>query len=250
MHHGHCAGEDHAAIVSPHPSGRESRAALRDAVCNRLASAAVTYPVPAPVLPEPVLAELRPNRRSYGRAVLPVAPLAALYLVFRLVRSGASLGVALAVAVVVAGAIVGIALLYLSTTTLVLTPSALVRRGLLGRTRVVEPGRVAGAVLAWRYRPLNGVESPLFALLDHSGRALLRVQGPQWDTAEVAAFARATGVPLTEVPQPVSRRDLRPWCPGALVVSERRPVAFFLGVLGATMAAIALVAVVVVALGG
>jgi hypothetical protein len=195
-----------------------------------------------------VLAELRPDRRSYGRAVLPVAPLAGLLLVLRLVVRGTPLGVALLVAVLVAGAVAGVALLYLATTTLVLTPAALVRRGLFGRTTVVEPGRVAGGVFAWQYTPLNAVPGPLFALLDHSGRALLRVQGPQWVVAEVAAFARATGVPLTEVPHPVTRRDLRPWCPGALVVSERRPVAFFFSVLGLSLLAVVVVIAVVVAL--
>ncbi|PWW24824.1 hypothetical protein JD79_04015 [Geodermatophilus normandii] len=203
----------------------------------------------SPATTGPVLAELRPSGRSYGAYALPLVPLAAVLLVVRLTGDGLSLGGSVAVAAGVVAVAGVVALLYFRGTSLVLTPGALVYRSPLARDRVVAPGDVSGGVLVPRYRVLNGPESVLFALLGHDGRALVRIQGVHWDAGQVTRFARATGVPLTEVPQPVDRRDLRPWCPGALPVAERRPVAFFLTVLGGTLLVVAVLVVVLVAAG-
>jgi hypothetical protein len=205
--------------------------------------------VTSPATTGPVLAELRPSGRSYGAYVLPLAPLAAVLLVVRLAADGLSLGVSIAIAGAVVVVALLVALLYFRGTSLLLTPGALVYRSPLARDRVVAPAQVAGAVLAPRYRMLNGPESVLFALLGHDGRALVRIQGVHWDAGQVAWFASATGVRLTEVAQSVDRRDLRTWCPGALPISERRPVAFFCGVLGGTLLFVAVLVVVLVTTG-
>ncbi len=56
--------------------------------------------------------------------------------------------------------------------------------------------QVAGAVLATRYRTLNGAESVLFALMGHEGRAPVRLQGALAATSVLIAVVVVVVVAL------------------------------------------------------
>lgn len=161
--------------------------------------------------------ELRPSGRDYARAVRPAVPLGALVIGVRVWANSGSLVLALAVV----AATVGVG-------RRVRPP---VRPGCAlvgGRARHLPPrnhrpqalvGRdqVASVLLATQFTAGRTGPAVLLVLRDRSGRPLLRLSGPIWDTHQVEGFVSAARLgPVTRVDVPTDaaymrRHQPRPW---------------------------------------
>ena len=201
-------------------------------------------------MPPTDVVELRPNRRSYLRSIAVVLPAVALYLVLRLSTGHGSWELRVGIA---GGVLVLFALLlasYFQTARLWADAGTLHQRGFLGRRKDIGFERVASVLVVPHYRAVRTPPAPLLAFLDGSGRALVRIQGPMWNAADVERFATALDVhDVQRIDEPVRAADLRRDHGPALSYFDRHPVRFYLYSLVGTAVLIGVLLVVLLTLG-
>ena len=97
----------------------------------------------------------------------------------------------------------------------------------LGGTLAVAGVLVLLFLLVPCYRRLRAPDTTLLAFLDTEGRALLRLDGLHWDSAQLRALARVSGAPVTEPEGVMTRARLRASHPYAVNWAERHAVALY-----------------------
>ncbi|MGY2129236.1 hypothetical protein [Blastococcus sp. SYSU DS0617] len=191
---------------------------------------------------------LRPSGRAYLWAVLVNAPFS-IGITARNVSEGRTSWVVHVVSIGGTLAVAGVLLLLFFRLAHVRTADgALLKRNLLGVVRRVPHDAIASVLVVPCYRRLRAPDTTLLSFLDADGRALLRLDGLHWDSAQLRSLAYATGTPVTELDGIVTRARLRASHPYAINWAERHTVALY-WVTGIASVAIVGAAIVATSLG-
>ncbi len=166
--------------------------------------------------------ELRPSAKAYRRAWAVSAPAPLVITLGNMASDDLSWPVDLAIA----GATflvmdLGV-LLLLRVSRVQRGEDALVKRSMVGSSRVIPYADVATVLLVPCYRRFNAPTTTLLAFLARDGRALLRLDGVHWDSAALRRLAPVTGAPVMETDGERTPGELRRSWPGALNLGERR----------------------------
>lgn len=197
------------------------------AVPDRAASATVLRPV------------------SGGRSPL-VAPVIAAFLpadIAAIVVAANGGNVVLALFGVALTLCVGLKLIWLfAQTRLQLDPGVLTEYGMF-RSRRATAQRVASAALVTVYDEGSLQPRPQLFLLDAAGRTLLRMRGRYWTDDQMRTVAGHFDVPVSEVLEPITRRELRILHGPRLSWTERHNVASTVLLVSAGVATCAVISV-------
>jgi hypothetical protein len=170
---------------------------------------------------------LRPSGRAYRAALLVTAP-AALGITLRNVLEDRTSWVVHAVSLGGTLAVAGVlVLLFFRVAHVRSEEGAVAKRSLFGTVRRIPHDAVASVLLVPCYRRLRAPDTTLVAFLDAEGRALLRLDGLHWDSAQLRALAGVTGAPVTEEDGVVTAARLRASHPYAVNWAERHAVALY-----------------------
>jgi hypothetical protein len=187
---------------------------------------------------------LRPSGRAYLAALLVTAP-PALGITLRNVLADRTSWLVHAVSLGGTLAVTGVlVLLFFRVASVRTEDGAVLKRNLFGAVRRIPHDAVASVLLVPCYRRLRAPDTTLLAFLDADGRALLRLDGLHWDSAQLRALARVSGAPVTEPDGVVTRAELRASHPSAVNWAERHAVALYWasGVLVVVVLGVAIVA--------
>ena len=170
---------------------------------------------------------LRPSGRAYLAALLVTAP-AGLGITLRNVLADRTSWVVHAVSLGGTLAVAGVlVLLFFRVASVRTEEGAVVKRTLFGAVRRIPHDAVASVLLVPCYRRLRAPDTTLLVFLDADDRALLRLDGLHWDSAQLRALARVSGAPVTEEDGVVTAARLRASHPYAVNWAERHTVALY-----------------------
>lgn len=162
---------------------------------------------------------IRPSLRQYGKYA-KTTPLLLLPLIVGGIIRADSLG---ATAI---GGLIGIgvvlAALYMHRVHIVLTPSELIRVGIVRRRRWQ---RSAVATAIGVFMPASGMDPRAFYnlfLLDPRGRKILRLRDTHWNKADISRLAEALALPVADHDQPMTGEQFDRRYPNILSFFERR----------------------------
>ena len=174
---------------------------------------------------------IRPSLRTYGRTLrapwMLLAPAALALNVGLALRDGDDASVLLGVGAAVLALVLLLAC-WLLVARVWTTDSAVHRRDLLGRTRVVPRDAVASVLWLPGFHASGHPPTGLLVLLDAGRRPLLRLDGVWWGADRLAALAPAVGAPVTEVGDALTPADLAWRTMYELPWRHRRPTLFAL----------------------
>jgi hypothetical protein len=144
---------------------------------------------------------------------------------------------------VVAGTVVlvgGFVLLFVRDVRWWTDEHSIYRRGITGRKRRVGRDQLASVLLATQFTAGRTGPAVLLVLRDRTGRPLLRLSGPIWDTQQVERFVNEARLgPVTRVDVPSDAAYMRRHQPRALGWASEHPVMVVLITVIATLLLVA-----------
>jgi hypothetical protein len=103
--------------------------------------------------------------------------------------------------------------------------AAVVERGLLGGLITMPAADIGSIVLVHTDDASGGAETvPQLFICDHEGTQVIRLRGQFWSLDDMRAVGEILDVPITELSEAVTPRELLEQYPGLLYWFERRPV--------------------------
>lgn len=97
-------------------------------------------------------------------------------------------------------------------------------RGFFGGLTVLAAADIGSIVLVHTYHAGGADTMPQLFVCDHDGNQAVRLRGQYWSLDAMRDVADTLDVPLTELSQSVTNRELLARYPGLLYWFERRPV--------------------------
>lgn len=144
-------------------------------------------------------------------------------------------------AIVVAHAIAtlafGLAAIAYSRVSVWVEPEAITERGFFGRLTRLPTADIGSILLVHTYHGGGADTLPQLFLCDRDGAQVIRLRGQFWSIKNMATICETLDVPLTEIGEAVTTKELLARYPGLLYWFERRPL-----FAGAILAVVMLVA--------
>jgi len=126
------------------------------------------------------------------------------------------------VAMLVLMLIVGLAMIAFYRTSIWVSRLSLTERGFFGRIVSIPADSIDSVLLLELYQSGTLDTHPQLFVTDHDGRFLLRMRGQYWSRDDMDAVADLLEVPIIQVPDPVTLRELHQARPELLYWFERR----------------------------
>jgi hypothetical protein len=174
---------------------------------------------------------LRPHRSLFGQSVVAVfAFLVPVFAVLYFLTVPAGPWPVVLATNIVALALLGIAVVNYVRLGIWVDARGISERGFFGRMRRVAVEDIGSLLLVHTYNRGGADTVPQLFVCDRHGTQLIRMRGQFWPIGNMTAVLDTLGVPVTELSESVTTRELLERYPGLLYWFERRPIlaaAFF-----------------------
>ena len=245
MRHAHYAALDALSISSRSERSRSARAKVKESWGNSAAECTLgrdendgsehdsaqrpgtrrTVPVSRPRRAPTGLERLRPLPSVLRRAgVATLALLGPIFAVlyFLTVPDGAWPAILLAQVVVMA--VLAVTALTYSRVAVWVGPDGITERGFFGSMTHLPTDDIGVILLVHTFHGGGADTLPQLFICDGDGRQVIRLRGEFWSIRDMGAVCETLDVPLTELAESVTSRELLAQYPGLLYWFERHPV--------------------------